>query len=122
MAAGLILPVNRGCLPEAVPADFEGILLCAATCPSIGNVFQKQFLKKLYFFGGQGLDSADRTRSGFGAGTSPAIRATAGTTRTTAGTARATAGTAAGATAGTTRAAMQFLPDIKAITPASDAT
>ena len=25
MAAGLILPVYRECLPEAVPADFEGI-------------------------------------------------------------------------------------------------
>ena len=43
---------------------------------SIGNVSQKQFLKKLYFFGGQGLDSANRTRSGSGAGTSPATRAT----------------------------------------------
>ena len=75
MAAGLILPVNRECLPEAVPADFEGILLCAATCPSIGNVFQKQFLQKLYFLGGHGLDSTDRTRSGFGAGNSPATRA-----------------------------------------------
>ena len=113
MAAGLILPANRECLPEAVPADFEGIILCAATCPSIGNIFQKQFLLKLYFFGGQGLDSADRTRSGFGAGTSPATRADAGTIRATAGTTRTAAGTTP---------AMQFLPNIKAITPASSAT